>query len=66
VPKTVFFYNGRYITWKLHDPNRAHDFKTDRNGGVISIGNLTQVAVDETYIVNITKLKDDIKTSESI
>jgi hypothetical protein len=24
IPKTVFYYNGRYITWKLHDPDQAH------------------------------------------
>jgi hypothetical protein len=59
--------NGKIISWKLHDPDPENhltiDYSEEDKDRKIPIGNIGTICYDGKFIVNIMKLKNDIKDS---
>lgn len=62
-PKTTVWYNGKLISWKLHDNNPSNHLSLNSESGDIDLFSHGKRHYDEKFILNIDKFKDNIKDS---
>jgi len=60
-PETGIRYQGKIISWNLHDENPSNHLKIIWNKETITIGNnCGRIKIHGKFVINIIKLKEDI------
>jgi hypothetical protein len=62
-PKTAINYNGRTISWKLHDTTKIDHLEINSESGSIDLFSRGTIGYSGKFTVDIATLKDDIKQS---